>query len=174
MESTTTTTAALVEPKTIGMRLDEALDGLTSTQIYILIVALTAIVSFVVLGFHPEDPMDVKQPAQSLVYNSNSSNDSVDCSKPKKKPYWHGVLRCFNFTGIGIFSLVMLSLFNRSFYLSSDSMTALLLAFCAFLGYFFSFSGISFFYDVIDDETGKETPSDMLSLEPQKRCVCQL
>jgi hypothetical protein len=131
--------------------LDE-IDRLSSTQLYAIIVAVTVVISFVLLGTHNQQ--DEILTAPTSVGNSNS------ISSPSKKtanisagpePRWH-IFKWINWLAITAFILSVMEFgWNADQYLHSVSGTVLfryLVGWSVFLGYFFGFFGVSFVHDI--------------------------
>ena len=131
---------------TIGMRLDAAiqqLDTLSSTQMYGIVLGLTALVTFLVLGSanHPEVP---------------EMNFPVTGPKPSKlgpEPRWH-IFRWVNIVAVAVFvwSVVDFAVNATTYLNDADSSILLkfLVAWSVLLCYFFGFFGISFVHGMTE------------------------
>jgi hypothetical protein len=140
--------------------LDE-IDRLSSTQLYAMIVAVTVVVSFVLLGTH-NAPDEVRTPPTSSS-SSNSKTSSSSSSSPSKdkqlptstssgpEPRWH-IFRWINWLAIIAFFVSVVEFgWNAQTYLHSTDGTVLfqfLVGWSVFLGYFFGFFGVSFVHDI--------------------------
>jgi uncharacterized membrane protein YjfL (UPF0719 family) len=138
------------------MRLDAAiqrLDSLTSTQLYALIVGLTVLISFVVLG-SAADSVDVEQ------------RQPVEEKRPRKasnktgghpEPRWH-IFRWVNVAVAVVFSGSVADFFlHASQYITdSDVLLKYLGLWCLLLLYFFGFFGISFVHDDMSEQEEEE------------------
>ena len=125
--------------ETVGMKLDaflSSLDSMPSTQQYGIIVAVTVVVSFSLLGSGGVQE-EVPAPTESM---------------PKKKrplsgpqPKWF-VLKWLNYFAVGAFLVsVAHFLWNAQIYLQDSScLLRFLVGWSLFLCYFFGFFGISF------------------------------
>ena len=147
------------EPVTLGMRLDSALeyvDTLSSTQLYVLTCTIMVAVSFAVLSAHPD--MQNSSTEDEQLTTALKNNSSSSSSKPTEKPKWHGVLRFCNLSIIACFLISIVAFFLNGTAYSQDTsiLYCFLLGWSAFLGYFFSFSGISLFYDNIQNMEEQE------------------
>ena len=142
---------------TIGMRLDKvlsALDSLSSTQLYALIVGLTVIVCWGVLAMshQPEIP--------ELVSTTAAAVGSSSSSTPRKRregpePRWH-FIRWANIVAVIIFawSVADFSLNATTYWNDSSDSNVLfkfLLGWSSLLCYFFGFFGVSFVHDHLAD-----------------------
>jgi len=128
---------------TIGMRLDavlESVDSLSSTQLYVLIVAGTVGVSFVLLNGGHEPKVD-----PVLVEKTHSLSQSASSKRKGPQPKWF-ILKWLNYAAIVSFCLSVANFcLNASTYLSdSTSLVKLLVVWSIFLCYFLGFFGISF------------------------------
>jgi hydroxymethylglutaryl-CoA reductase (NADPH) len=173
---------------TLGMRLDSAieqLDSLSSTQLYVLIVGVTIVASFLVLGTSQPPPEPVQEATAnsacttSSVMKSRSGNPSTERTQTSKsnliskrstpkddpdapEPKWH-IFTWVNTIAVILFVLSVVDFtMHASVYLKNDtndsSSTVLkfLLGWSILLCYFFGFFGISFVHDMTDDIPGTE------------------
>jgi hypothetical protein len=150
-------------PTTLGMQIDallDEIDSLSSTQLYAIIVAVTVVISFVLLGTH-------HAPDEVLTVTSSSSNSSSSASSPSKgkttqsssstssssgpEPRWH-IFRWINWLAIIAFAVSVVEFgWNADRYLHSADGTVLLkflVGWSVFLAYFFGFFGVSFVHDI--------------------------
>lgn len=137
----------------LGMRLDAAIqlvDSFSSTHLYVLIVGLTVIVSFLVLG------------TANIYSEVPEMHFSATKPKPNKtgpEPRWH-IFGWFNFVTVALFVWSVADFAaNAQAYLNySDSSILLkfLLGWSVLLCYFFSFFGISFVHDMTDGQQSNE------------------
>jgi hypothetical protein len=145
-------------PTTLGMQIDailDEIDSLSSTQLYAIIVAVTVVISFVLLGTH-NAPDEVVLTAPT-VGSSSSSSSSSSPSKGKSasssgpEPRWH-IFRWINWLAIIAFAVSVVEFgWNADRYLHSADGTVLfqfLVGWSVFLGYFFGFFGVSFVHDI--------------------------
>ena len=174
------TTLPLEEPVTLGMRLDaalESLDNLSSTQLYLLMVTIMVSFAFAVLGANPATglPNAPPPPPEQL--------QKISSSKPVEKPAWHGVVRFFNLTVIACFIISMVVFFLNGMDYSENIpvLYHFLLGWSAFLVYFFSFSGISLFYDNMQDmeeqekqHHQKQKPTSSRYVPSKRMCIAYL
>lgn len=208
-----------VAKATIGMKLDALLSRfdfsseagggsggrrsfrLSSTQMYALIVGLTALISFKLLGTPPE--MTASSGAAAVTSRAKASQRAIgerraagtDTGTRKKKsgigegdgaggdrgpePKWH-IFRYFN-VGMAVafaWSVVEFCTNASVYYYSSDYLLLFLLGWSVFLCYFFGFFGVSFVYpdvaDAADHEDGgeeEEGSEELASEEDPKRSV---
>lgn len=150
-------------PSTLGMQIDallDEIDSLSSTQLYAIIVAVTVVISFVLLGTHnaPEDDIllgSSKSSARSSRTSASASSPSKDKLSSKQssgpEPRWH-IFRWINWLAIIAF-LISVVEFGCNFtrYLHSSDNTVLfqfLVGWSIFLAYFFGFFGVSFVHDI--------------------------
>lgn len=134
---------------TIGMQLDAMIakiDGLPSTQLYGLIVAVTVGLCVVVLG----------------TGSSNLEMEQHDLKKPKmvpvdggKQPNWQ-IFKVINYIAVAAFLYsVFMFCSNASKYLHHESKGVLaqfLVGWSVFLMYFFGFFGVSLIHEDIPSE----------------------
>jgi hypothetical protein len=143
-------------PTTLGMQIDAVLDeidSLSSTQLYAIIVAVTVVISFVLLGTH-NAPDEV---ILSTGTSASSSSSSPMKEKPTSavssgpEPRWH-IFRWINWLAITAFIVSVVEFgWNASTYLHSADSSVLfqfLVGWSVFLGYFFGFFGVSFVHDI--------------------------
>jgi len=141
---------------TWGMRLDVflsqmdstmvSIDNLSSTQLYGLIVLVTGVISFSILGFGPKDEL----PAAVTNNNSNNNNSNnkkkiVGSNYNNKEPKWF-VLRYLNYVAVAAFvaSVAMFGWNAQAILKDTSSLLKFLMGWCVFLCYFLGFFGISF------------------------------
>jgi len=156
--------AAAASTTTWGMRLDAflsqmdstmvSIDNLSSTQLYGLIVVVTAVVSFSILGFgNNECEYDAvgelhKAPQQqTTTTNNNSSSSSKKNSSynKRKEPKWF-VLKYLNYVAALTFvaSIGMFSWNAQAILKDPTTLLQFLMGWSVFLCYFLGFFGISF------------------------------
>jgi hypothetical protein len=133
---------------TLGMRLDaaiQALDSISSTYLYVLIVGLTVFVSFLVLG----------SANYSEVPEMQFSNSRPKPNKTGPQPRWH-IFGWVNFVTVALFvwSVGDFAINAQHYLNNSDSSILLkfLLGWSVLLCYFFGFFGISFVHDMADGQ----------------------
>eukprot|EP00548_Thalassiothrix_antarctica_P000069 CAMPEP_0194141524 /NCGR_PEP_ID=MMETSP0152-20130528/10919_1 /TAXON_ID=1049557 /ORGANISM="Thalassiothrix antarctica, Strain L6-D1" /LENGTH=627 /DNA_ID=CAMNT_0038840169 /DNA_START=171 /DNA_END=2054 /DNA_ORIENTATION=+ len=151
-------------PTTLGMKLDTFLsnmDSLSSTELYGLIVVITVIISFSLLGYGGNQDMEEKE----LRLPSPKRSSLQKQQKSGKQPKWF-VLKILNYLAVGSF-LASVGLFswNAKLYLAKEDSSALirfLIGWSIFLCYFFGFFGISFVDhdDFVVDVNGATTTVD--------------
>jgi hypothetical protein len=149
-------------PTTLGMQIDAVLDeidSLSSTQLYAIIVAVTVVISFVLLGTHnaPDEVILTAPTSSSSTTANNSSNSSPMKTKPAAaasagpEPRWH-IFRWINWLAMTAFVLSVMEFgWNASTYLHSTDNSVLfqfLVGWSVFLAYFFGFFGVSFVHDI--------------------------
>lgn len=162
-------TAADAVLPTLGLRLDAALaraaaaaDALSSTQLYVATVTVMVLVSFAVLSpAHPahrsgngaEERREEPGAANSTT-TANDNSGSHTSSRGAVKPAWHGCLRTVNFAALACFLASLVAFFNNAQAYSAQApiLYKFLLGWSAYLGYFFSFSGVSLLYDSLDED----------------------
>ena len=163
---------ANADQMTLGMRLDAAIkkiDSLSSTQLYILIVGITIVVSFLVLG-SAQQPADVV-PHDGVTTTSTTSTDrkitatrtsTIETTSKGPEPRWH-IFRWVNFATVALFiwSVVDFTT-NATIYLNdNDSSTLLkfLVGWSILLCYFFGFFGVSFVHEMTEEQQ-QQQPTD--------------
>jgi hypothetical protein len=147
-------------PTTLGMQIDallDEIDSLSSTQLYAIIVAVTVIVSFVLLGTHNAEEVLVTPPTVGTTSKTSSSSSSPTKDKHPTtstltgpEPRWH-IFRWVNWLAIIAFFCSVIEFgWNAHTYLKSTDGTLLkfLVGWSVFLGYFFGFFGVSFVHDI--------------------------
>jgi hypothetical protein len=130
----------MTEPASLGMKLDALLqqvDSLSSTTLYAVIVGITVVVSFLLLGSGVQDvpPVhSVSPPALKKPLNSQGP-----------QPKWF-VLRWLNYAAMFGFAVSVLSfgMHAQTYMKDSSAMVRFLVGWSLFLCYFFGFFGISF------------------------------
>jgi hypothetical protein len=159
---------------TLGTHLDlalDALDSLSSTQLYALIVGLTVIMCWAVLSMSAQpDLPELTTPVVTVLSSSSSS------SPGRPEPRWH-FIQWANIVAVVVFawsvadfSLNATTYWNDAY--SSNSQNVLvkfLIGWSSLLCYFFAFFGVTFVHDLADVET--QTASTLASataaLEPK-------
>jgi hypothetical protein len=149
---------------TLGMQVDallDQIDSLSSTQLYAIIVAVTVVISFVLLGTHPQqDPLF---PADTTASTATPSLKKAPAGSNNAgpEPRWH-IFRWVNYVAItAFFASVAEFGWNASTYLHQSDSTVLLqflVGWSLFLCYFFGFFGVSFVHDIhtAEDNTANE------------------
>lgn len=127
---------------TIGMRLDAflaSLDGMSSTRLYGLIVAVTVVISFALLGVSKDDISSLPPTA------SVPSTTTATTKDEKPQPKWF-VFELLNYVFVGLFlgSIAMFGMNASNYLQNSSSLLQFLVGWSLFLLYFFGFFGISF------------------------------
>jgi hypothetical protein len=148
--------AATNEAMTVGMRLDAFLDALstrmdavTSTHVYLFTVAVMIIGSFLLLSTGQLDQPETKNIAIARV-------EKVSVAPVKKasdKPAWYAYVRFMNFTLLACFLASLVAFFQRASIFNSETpiLYKFLIGWSIYLGYFFSFSGVSLLYDSLEE-----------------------
>lgn len=148
---------------TIGSHIDafiEQLDSLSSTQLYALIVGLTVIICFVLLGNAPDTTTTASSSALSLTDKSSSKKATVRNTGPE--PRWQ-YFRYLNYFIVAAFVYSVMDFIwkaqhdgvllfqpehhhhhHSSHGLSHGTLLKFLVAWSFFLWYFFAFFGVSF------------------------------
>lgn len=138
----------VASPMTLGQRLDAAIDNidsLSSTQLYVVIVAGTVAVSFFLLNSNGSTSNTASGTSVDNALLKSAKPRSSSCSSDLPQPRWF-ILKWLNFAAILAFggSVVKFSL-NASLYLNdSKYLLQFLVVWSMFLCYFFGFFGISF------------------------------
>jgi hypothetical protein len=175
--------AAAATTTTLGMQLDAALaqlDSLSSTQLYILIVFVTVLISSVLLGNaqptelvvvdnaqqHRTRTSDRHSPTKKMMTKSSSS----DAASALPEPRWY-LFRIVNYAMMAAFALsvvafslqfagvsVFSSLIGNSggsggvVPMGPSTMLRFLVGWSVFLIYFFGFFGVSFVHNDVEQE----------------------
>lgn len=152
---------------TLGMRLDAflskmdstmvSIDNLSSTQLYGLIVFVTAVISFSILGFGQDDD-ELQAPLKS----SSSPQKTFTKTSTGKEPKWF-VLKYLNYIAVGLFitSIGMFGLNAQAILKDSTTLLQFLMGWSVFLCYFLGFFGISFVDadDIVKNSTAPAAPT---------------
>jgi len=130
----------MTEPASLGMKLDALLqqvDSLSSTTLYAVIVGITVVVSFLLLGSGVQDVPPVLSAAPPALKKPSSSQGP--------QPKWF-VLRWLNYAAMVGFAVSVLSfgMHAQTYMKDSSAMVRFLVGWSLFLCYFFGFFGISF------------------------------
>jgi hypothetical protein len=159
------TMATLSSSSTLGMQIDallDEIDSLSSTQLYAIIVAVTVIVSFVLLGTGTnsvsvtDEVLTVTTPAGSSSSSSPSKDKTSSSSSSGPEPRWH-IFRWINWLAIIAFVISVVEFgWNAQTYLHSTTdgngtssvLLHYLVGWSIFLAYFFGFFGVSFVHDI--------------------------
>jgi len=126
--------SAVVESQSVGMKLDSLLqhvDSLSSTTLYAVIVGITVVVSFVLLGSGVQDVPQV---------SSSPSLEKSRSASQGPQPKWF-VLRWLNYAATVGFCVSVLSftMHAQTYVKDSAAMFRFLLGWSLFLCYFFGF-----------------------------------
>jgi hydroxymethylglutaryl-CoA reductase (NADPH) len=151
---------------TLGMQVDalvQQMDNLSSTQLYGLIVGLTILVSFVLLGSSADIPVSLRDTTKETSSSSSTPRKTTTVSSSSNRgpePRWH----IFTYVNYAIVACFVASVAefgrNASAYLAADDNVVLyfLVAWSVFLCYFFGFFGVSFVHDA-DAAVASPTPT---------------
>jgi hypothetical protein len=127
--------------ETVGMKLDaflSGLDSMPSTQLYGIIVAVTVVISFSLLGSG-----GVQEEVRIVAPTETVPRKKLPLSGPQ--PKWF-VLKWLNYVAVGAFlmSVAHFSWNAQTYLQDSGSLLRFLVGWSLFLCYFFGFFGISF------------------------------
>ena len=133
-------------PPTLGMRLDSTLahlEALKTTQVYyaLIVIAVTVIISFGVLGSPRELPeihmQEVPQRRTKLQQNG-------------REPRWH-IFRWVNYIAVTLFcwSVADFAVHWHVYLHSENVLVQFLFGWSVLLCYFFGFFGVSFVHDTV-------------------------
>ena len=138
---------------TLGMRVAAAmsdLNDISSTQLYVLIVIVTCLISTILLG-----SAEQQQPPEMTATNVAKQPTPRKASLPKDKnsppePRWY-IFRMFNYAMLVAFVASVASfLWNYASYtVDSGVLLRFLVGWSVCLIYFFGFFGVSFVHDVV-------------------------
>jgi hypothetical protein len=149
------------QPLTIGMQIDTALayyfDAMSSTQLYALIVGLTIVISVGLLGSNTASS-SLSPPTVNTVKHKVQAQQNI-CAAPE--PNWHW-FRYFNYAIVALFSWSVAEFWqNVSHYVHElNTMAPFLLVWSAFLCYFFGFFGVSFVYEINNQDEEEDANTD--------------
>jgi hydroxymethylglutaryl-CoA reductase (NADPH) len=141
----------------------QQMDNLSSTQLYGLIVGLTILVSFVLLGSSADIPVSLRDTTKETSSSSSTPRKTTTVSSSSNRgpePRWH----IFTYVNYAIVACFVASVAefgrNASAYLAADDNVVLyfLVAWSVFLCYFFGFFGVSFVHDA-DAAVASPTPT---------------
>lgn len=141
----------------------QQMDNLSSTQLYGLIVGLTILVSFVLLGSSADIPVSLRDTTKETSSSSSTHRKRTTVSSSSNRgpePRWH----IFTYVNYAIVACFVASVAefgrNASAYLAADDNVVLyfLVAWSVFLCYFFGFFGVSFVHDA-DAAVASPTPT---------------
>lgn len=153
-------TKAEATQMSLGMWLDETIrlvDSFSSIHLYVLIVGITVLASFLVLGTGNDSEFHTEMHHFSTTKQSKPNNNKT---RQQLEPRWH-LFGWFNFVTVGLFVWSVADFAtNAQVYLNhSDSSILLkfLLGWSVLVCYFFSFFGISFVHDNMTDNVQQQS-----------------
>lgn len=151
--------AATATASTIGMQLDAALatlDGLSSPQLYAIIVLCTVLIATVLLGnAKPLDETALRNAAAAVAATSTKSNPApttnMSAASNGPEPRWY-IFRLFNYGVLAAFlaSVVIGFWYHLRQPVDQAQLLRILLVWCVCLIYFFGFFGVS----IVHSEVG--------------------
>lgn len=119
------------------------LDDLSSTELYALIVTLTVLISFLLLGQAPSEIPSSATTTTTTSTHSSRSKEAATSSSTLPEPKWH----LFRYTNYIIGGCFLVSILELAMYgMPTHNMVWHLLVWSVCLCYFFGFFGISFVY----------------------------
>mmetsp|Transcript_6910 Transcript_6910/g.9903 ORF Transcript_6910/g.9903 Transcript_6910/m.9903 type:complete len:591 (-) Transcript_6910:107-1879(-) len=138
------------------------IDSLSSTELYGLIVAVTVVISFSLIGSAPSSA-DVSSMPDTSELKSTRPKDSGP------QPKWF-VLKWLNYFFVGAFllSVANFSLNAQAYLQESTSLLKFLIGWSLFLCYFFGFFGISF---VDTDQFVQEEKHDLHKIQTKPKTI---
>jgi hypothetical protein len=144
------------EAMTAGMRLDAfldvlstSIDAVTSTHVYLFTVAVMIVASFIMLS---TGQLDQPEPNNIAVARDEKVTSAAP-TKSSNKPAWYAYVRFMNFAFLACFLASLVAFFQRASIFNAETpiLYKFLIGWSIYLGYFFSFSGVSLLYDSLEE-----------------------